>query len=56
MGERLTHLPPSTLASVDPKSYDFRHDIAYDTTRIRKELGYSETVSYEEGLKRTLTG
>ena len=56
MGERLTHLPPSTLASVDPKSYDFRHDIAYDTTRIRKELGHSETVSYEEGLKRTLTG
>jgi nucleoside-diphosphate-sugar epimerase len=56
MGERLKDLPPSALPSVDPKGYDFRHDIAYDTTRIRKELGYTEPVSYEEGLKRTLAG
>lgn len=54
LGERLQHLPPSTFAIVDAKSYDFRHNIAYDTTRIRKELGYTEPVSYEEGLRRTL--
>jgi nucleoside-diphosphate-sugar epimerase len=35
-------------------AYDFRQDIAYDTTRIRAELGYNESVSYEECLKRTL--
>lgn len=54
IAERLRHLPPSTLAAAEPGSYDFRQDIAYDTTRIRKELGYKEPISYEEGLKRTL--
>jgi nucleoside-diphosphate-sugar epimerase len=54
IAERLKLLPPSTLPAVEAKGYDFRHNIAYDTTRIRKELGYSEPVSYEEGLRRTL--
>jgi nucleoside-diphosphate-sugar epimerase len=54
IAERLQSLPPSTLPTAQSDGYDFRHDIAYDTTRIRNELGYIEPVSYEEGLKRTL--
>jgi nucleoside-diphosphate-sugar epimerase len=55
-GERLKSLPPSTLPAVETKGHDFRHNLAYDTTRIRNELGYSEPVSYEEGLRRTFSG
>ena len=54
IAERLRHLPPSTIPPATAEGYDFRQDIAYDTTRIRKELGYSEPISYDEGLKRTL--
>jgi nucleoside-diphosphate-sugar epimerase len=55
IGERLRTLPPSNLQSADPGGYNFQQDIAYETTRIRKELGYSEPVSYEDGLNRTLS-
>jgi nucleoside-diphosphate-sugar epimerase len=41
--------------TVNAPTYNFRQDIAYDTTRIRRELGYSEIVPYELGLKRTLS-
>jgi nucleoside-diphosphate-sugar epimerase len=34
--------------------FDFSQDMAYDTSRIRTELGYREIVSEEEGLLRTL--
>lgn len=54
MAERLQNLPSSTVPLVAANAYDFRQDIAYDTTRIRVELGYSERISYEEGLTRTL--
>ena len=54
IAERLAMLPPTTVPRDEAKGYDFRHDLAYDTTRIRTELGYSEAVSYEEGLRRTL--
>jgi len=54
IAERLQSLPPSSLRTAHPDGYDFRHDMAYDTTRIRQELGYVERVSYEEGLRRTL--
>jgi nucleoside-diphosphate-sugar epimerase len=52
--ERLSHLPPSAQWAGEPPPFDFRQDIAYDTSRIRNELGYCETVSYEEGIRRTL--
>jgi len=55
IAERLLSLPPVTMPAMKADGYDFRHDLAYDTTRIRRELGYVEPVSYEEGLKRTLT-
>jgi nucleoside-diphosphate-sugar epimerase len=35
--------------------YDYRHTLAADTSRIRKELGYVEPVSREEALERTVT-
>jgi len=54
IAERLSSLPSSTVPTAESKGYDFRHHIAYDTTRIRTELGYSEPVSYQEGLTRTL--
>jgi nucleoside-diphosphate-sugar epimerase len=53
IAERLQTLPASTLQPIQANGYDFRQNIAYDTTRIRGELGYAEPVPYEEGLKRT---
>jgi len=54
VAERLETLPASTVPSAPDNGYDFLQNIAYDTTRIRHELGYIEPVSYEEGLERTL--
>jgi nucleoside-diphosphate-sugar epimerase len=54
VAERLKSLTPSTVPLVEAVGFDFRHDIAYDTARVRRELGYTEPVSYEEGLRRTL--
>jgi len=34
--------------------YDWRHHLAADTTRIRKELSYNESFSVDEGLRRTI--
>ncbi len=34
--------------------YDFGHDLAADTCRIREELGYREPVGRVEGLRRTV--
>lgn len=56
VGERLKFLPPSEVQSVPDADYKFEYDIAYDTTRIREELGYVEPVGYEEGIRRTLGG
>jgi nucleoside-diphosphate-sugar epimerase len=53
VAERLAGLPASDIAPDPESSFDFSHDIAYDTTRIRHELGYREPVDYEEGLRRT---
>jgi nucleoside-diphosphate-sugar epimerase len=54
VGERLAGLPPSSMAADERTGFNFAQDIAYDTSRIRRELGYTELVSYEEGLRRTL--
>ena len=53
VGERLQHLPPPDIP-VSKEAFNYDQDIAYDTRRIRSELGYVEPVSYEEGLQRTL--
>lgn len=54
IAERLAHLPPSTVPSLPAGHYNFDQHIAYDTSRIRRELGYREPVPEEEGLRRTL--
>ena len=51
--ERLRSLPSSDIADL-PEPPGVLQDIAYDTSRIRRELGYSEPVAYEEGIRRTL--
>jgi nucleoside-diphosphate-sugar epimerase len=53
VAERLTHLPPSWVPD-SPMRFNFEHDIAYDTSRIRRELGYTEPVEDAEGVRRTL--
>ena len=53
VGERLKLLPASDIPAADTRAYDFRYNIAYDTSRIRKELGYEEPVSDEEAVRRT---
>jgi nucleoside-diphosphate-sugar epimerase len=53
VAERLAHLPPSDVPRSQDPSLNFEQDIAYDTSRIRADLGYDEPVGYEEGLRRT---
>ena len=52
VAERLRDLPPSNLPAEN--TFHYEQDIAYDTSRIRRELGYHEIVDYAEGLRRTL--
>src|SRR5262249_3874882 len=54
VGERLAGLPASSVPVDEGSRYNFGQDIWLATDRIRRELGYAEPVSYEEGLKRTL--
>lgn len=54
LAERLVGLPPSSIEPDLSSGLDFTQDIAYDTTRIRSELGYREIVPEREGLERTL--
>jgi nucleoside-diphosphate-sugar epimerase len=54
VGERLAGLPPSSIPADESAPFNFAQDIAYETRRIRSELGYVEPVDYEEGLRRTL--
>jgi len=41
IAERLKSLPASSVPGVDDSDHDFRQNIAYDTTHIRAELGYT---------------
>ena len=43
---------PSHLRDSRPDVWD--HHLVADTSRIRRELGYREVLSREEGLRRTL--
>jgi nucleoside-diphosphate-sugar epimerase len=36
------------------EEYDYRHNLAANTSRIREELGYAEPISREEALKQTV--
>jgi len=55
MAERLAKLPPSEIPiNMDPK-FNFGQDIAYDTTRIRAELGHRDVVPEDEAMKQVLS-
>jgi nucleoside-diphosphate-sugar epimerase len=54
VAERLAGLPDSNIEVSEDGKYNFAQDMAYDTGRIRRELGYGEAVSVEEGVRRTL--
>ncbi len=54
IAERLAWLPPSAIEPDLSSPFDFTQNIAYDTSRIRTELGYREIVSEEEAVLRTL--
>ena len=43
---------PAHLRDTRPDMWD--HHLVADTTRIRRELGYREVVSREDGLRRAL--
>lgn len=47
-------LPPNDLPQHLKGPVSFDHDIFVDTSRIRDELGYSEKVSREDGLRKTV--
>lgn len=55
IAERLAKLPPSQIPPDTSDHFDFAQDIVYDTSRIRRELRYREPISYEDGLRRTLS-
>jgi nucleoside-diphosphate-sugar epimerase len=44
MGERLDRLPVQGSALPDPPPFDFRQALVMDTTKIRKELGFTDVV------------
>jgi nucleoside-diphosphate-sugar epimerase len=56
VSERLAQLPQSAIETDLASPFEFIQNIAYDTSRIRTELGYREIVSEEEALLRTLKG
>jgi nucleoside-diphosphate-sugar epimerase len=47
-------LPRASLPPHLRDAYQYTQDLAYDTSRIRNELGYKEMVSVDEGLRRTI--
>ncbi len=48
-------LPRASLPHHLQDAYHYAQDLAYDTSRIRHELGYKEIVSLDEGLRRSIT-
>jgi nucleoside-diphosphate-sugar epimerase len=52
---RVVNLPRQRLpAHLVTPAGDYAQDLVCDTTRIREELGFAETVSREEGLRRAI--
>lgn len=54
IAERLAWMPPSSIEASRNDHFDYAHDIAYDTTRIRQELGYHEIIPEREAVLKTL--
>ncbi len=54
VGERLAWLPRRPASVTDLVGYDFDHDIAMDTSRIRAELGFTEIHDEKLAMQRTV--
>ncbi len=54
ISERLAWMPDSPIGPVVNDTFDYTQDIAYDTSRIRRELGYKEVISEYDAILRTL--
>jgi nucleoside-diphosphate-sugar epimerase len=50
MGERLARLPPADWVPLADGGANFEQPIAYDTSRIRSELGYRDEVDEAEAM------
>ena len=50
----VVRLPRASLPSHLRDSYNYSQDLAYDTSRIRSELGYRGAVSVDDGIRRTV--
>ncbi|MEX2140069.1 MAG: NAD-dependent epimerase/dehydratase family protein [Pirellulales bacterium] len=55
VAERLSQLPPSDAPALHDLPYNFEQHLVFDSGRIRHELGYSELVDCQEGIRRTFT-
>ncbi len=51
---QIVAVPKDILPKHLAEDYDYRHNLAADTSRIRKELGYTEPISREEALTQTV--
>jgi len=51
---RIVPVPADALPENERMPPDFSHHLAIDTTRIRRDLGYAEPVTREEGIARTI--
>ena len=54
VGERLHGLPNRDDVTPISDDFDFRQALVFDTTAIRRDLGFREPVPYMTGLRRTL--
>jgi len=53
-GGRIVPVSADELPENERMALDFSHHLVIDTTRIRRELGYTERVTREEGIARTI--
>ena len=50
----IVRIPRDRLPKHLVRDLDFRHDLALSSQRIRDDLGYSERISFDRGLKKTV--
>jgi nucleoside-diphosphate-sugar epimerase len=51
---KVISLPNSRLPQHLQQEYAWEHELVLDSERIRRELGYQEIISQDEGLRRTI--
>jgi nucleoside-diphosphate-sugar epimerase len=51
---RVITLPDQKLPPHLQQEFDWEQDLVVDSSRIRRELGYKEIISLEEGIRRTI--